>query len=249
MTQMARLIIDPPQDARKNMAIDSALFKHVKTAPLPATLRLYGWTPHAISIGRRQKHDEVDMKFCHEMGIGVVKRPGGGVAVYHNKELTYSFVCSVGDFPAPSAKMWRDLFRRFLNRLNLTPDEEEKCLIGEPKDRACFSCAEEDEPTVGGRKFVGSARRKSRSAYLQHGSILLESQPEFFQKAVKNAGTINSVGLCELSPGLTLEKIRDELVLAVAEAFCLGFIEGGYTPEEMESVKIIEGLEKLPPLR
>ncbi|MBI3581722.1 MAG: hypothetical protein HY098_06570 [Nitrospinae bacterium] len=242
----ARLIIDPPRPALTNMALDSALFQSVQSAPFPATLRLYGWAPRAVSVGRRQKPDELDLALCERMGIEVVKRPGGGAAVYHDKELTYAFACRTA-WGMPTPDQWRIVFVRLLEKIGLAADPPVVC--GDRRESvhgACFSCAGEDEPTINGKKFVGGARRKSRTAFLQHGSILMEGQPEFLNRIVKKPGTDRSAGLLSFLPGLGLEKLSSELVGAVSETLQIKFVGGGYTAMETEAARKIVASSGLP---
>jgi lipoate-protein ligase A len=242
----ARLILDPPRPALVNMALDSALFQYVQSAPFPATLRLYGWAPRAVSIGRRQKPDELDLALCEKMGIEVVKRPGGGAAVYHDEELTYAFACGTG-WERPTPDLWRRVFVLLLENIGLAADSPVVCGDRHGSVRgACFSGTGEDEPTINGKKFVGGARRKSRTAFLQHGSILLESQPEFLSRIVKNSGTDRSAGLRSFLPGLGLKKLSSEFVGAVAETLQIEFVEGGYTALETEAAQKIATPSGLP---
>jgi len=69
-----------------NMAIDEYYLKF----GTGINVRLYGWTPAAISIGRSQNVEQVvDIPFCAENGIPIVRRSTGGGAVYHKNDITY----------------------------------------------------------------------------------------------------------------------------------------------------------------
>lgn len=229
----ARLIFDPPRDAVTNMAVDEALFKCAASSPYSATLRLYGWARPSISLGRRQKMSEVlNLSACEAAGVEVVKRPGGGAAVYHDNELTYAFVCRLADLQEPSAESWRKIFSLFLEKLGLKADAAGNNVRGPVKFEACFSLAEEDEPTINGKKFVGSARRRSRSAFLQHGSILLQARPGYLGRFLKKPEQESSVGLLDLMPGLSVEEISAEFVCAVGETLGLCLQSGNYSEEE-----------------
>ncbi|MBI5636626.1 MAG: hypothetical protein HZA03_01510 [Nitrospinae bacterium] len=220
----ARLIIDGPRDGAANMAADEALFYAAANLPYAATLRLYSWNPPTLSLGRRQKLEEVNAEKCRALGIDVVKRIGGGAAVYHGDEITYCFVSRNDLLPIPTGEQWHAAFSLFLEKLGLMPD------AGKAKSRvshdgnACFACAAEDEPTVGGgKKFVGSARRKSKAVFLQHGSILLSPQPDFLCELVTGAETDASIGLKTLLPSLTRETAHAALIAAIEETFSLRF--------------------------
>ena len=69
------------------MAIDEVLL----SSKVPV-LRLYQWKPCAISIGRYQDINEIDLEYCTENSIDIVRRITGGKAVLHEKELTYTFI-------------------------------------------------------------------------------------------------------------------------------------------------------------
>lgn len=77
--------------AAENMAIDEAVLGAVARGEQPATLRLYGWKPTALSIGYFQSlADELDLEACKKFGVDYVRRQTGGGAVLHEDEITYS---------------------------------------------------------------------------------------------------------------------------------------------------------------
>jgi len=79
-------------DAARNMAADDVLARSVLAGDAPATLRFYGWSAPAVTIGAFQKIEEVDLDECRRLGVHVVRRPTGGRAILHRPdELTYSF--------------------------------------------------------------------------------------------------------------------------------------------------------------
>ena len=90
---------DPALDAAANMVADAALLDAV-VAGAPPALRLYRWTPPALSLGRFQPDDDVDLDACERFGVEVVRRPTGGQGLLHGADLTYSVVMAL---PAGSA--------------------------------------------------------------------------------------------------------------------------------------------------
>ena len=54
-----RIIVSGKNDGATNMATDEAILQAYKEGKAPATLRIYGWDPACISIGRFQKVDDV----------------------------------------------------------------------------------------------------------------------------------------------------------------------------------------------
>jgi lipoate-protein ligase A len=150
-------------DAPFNMALDEAIMRSVGSGKSPPTLRLYGWDPPAVSIGYFQEiKEEVNLEFCHEKGIQVVRRLSGGGAVLHTpKELTYSFAVEANDPSVP-----QDIQGSYLKIC--APIISALREIGVP---ASFRPVNDIE--VRKRKISGSAQTRRFGAILQHGTILL----------------------------------------------------------------------------
>src|SRR5512138_1693627 len=90
-----RFIDTGPSDGPTNMAIDEALLSSFDPNRSLPVLRLYGWSPAALSLGRFQNAEDVlDLDRCQAAGIPVVRRITGGGIIYHAAELTYSLVCA-----------------------------------------------------------------------------------------------------------------------------------------------------------
>ncbi len=85
-----RLLTDPPATGAWNMAVDEALLDGVAAGIAPPTLRFYQWAPPCLSLGYFQPFDVVDVAGCLRLGVDVVRRPTGGRAILHDRELTYS---------------------------------------------------------------------------------------------------------------------------------------------------------------
>jgi lipoate-protein ligase A len=176
------LIRDGDLPGARNMARDLALLEHVvMDRSLPA-LRLYGWRPLCLSLGRHQEVDTaVDLDFCRHNGIDVVRRPTGGRAVLHHIELTYSVITPL----APISHHLQDAYTSLCRPLvaacrelgidaELTTGEVNLNLPGPRTAIPCFKAPAAGEVVVGGRKLIGSAMRFHRGVILQHGAILLD---------------------------------------------------------------------------
>ena len=83
-----RFIDTGANDAYLNMAIDEAILHYCKVP----VLRVYGWKPEAITLGYNQNLNEINLDKCKELNVDVVRRITGGKAVFHDKEITYSFI-------------------------------------------------------------------------------------------------------------------------------------------------------------
>jgi lipoate-protein ligase A len=60
------------------MARDVAMLEAVAHADAPPTLRLYGWDPPCLSLGRHQGLEAADLAFCSAHGMEELGAPHGG---------------------------------------------------------------------------------------------------------------------------------------------------------------------------
>ena len=142
------------------------------------TLRVYAWSAPTISLGRNQSAmRQYDRERIQRGGLAVVRRPTGGRAILHHREITYSVTA-----PTDTAGTERESYAR-INRLlvralsNLgvvaaVAERTERARI--PDATPCFERPAEGELTFDGRKIAGSAQWRSDGALLQHGSILVD---------------------------------------------------------------------------
>lgn len=168
------------RDGFLNMALDQSLADEVEAGRLDSFVRLYGWRPPAVSLGRNQDAGEVDAAACRRDGVDVVRRPTGGRAVYHRDELTYSLAARLDDpvFGGSAADAYRAIGRGLCRGLRNLGVGAELVKAAAPTQRtgaspSCFAASGRYELAVGGRKIVGSAQRRYASSFLQQGSVLL----------------------------------------------------------------------------
>ena len=91
-----RYIISSNLEGEENMAIDGALLNQIGKGESPPTIRIYTWSPPAITIGYFQKSGiETNEEACQKDGIPVIRRITGGGAVFHDHEITYSLQASL----------------------------------------------------------------------------------------------------------------------------------------------------------
>lgn len=157
-----RLLIDNlPKDAFTNMAIDEAICKLHSKIGKP-TVRFYPWKPAAISIGYFQSlKEEVDVQKCSELGVDVVRRITGGGAVFHDAELTYSFVCSENSEIVP--KNILESYKKICNAL----------VLGFKELGLNASFVPLNDIIANGKKISGNAQTRKEKNVLQHGTILI----------------------------------------------------------------------------
>jgi lipoate-protein ligase A len=224
-----RLLVEDARDGAANMAVDEALLEAYDTPAPPSrpTLRLYGWTPPALSLGSRQPAAGAhDRAYLRAENIDLVRRPTGGRAVLHEHERTYALVASLGRAPFAGGvvDVYRSIARALvagLRRLGLEADDGEAIEAGpDPGPLGfpiCFERAGAFEIAVAGRKLVGSAQVRRRGAFLQHGSIPMRADAARLSRAIGvGAGAARFLDL-ETALGRTVG--REELDRALASGF------------------------------
>ncbi len=189
-----RFIQEGPCDGLYNMAVDATLLKLCNQGASPPTFRLYGWSGPTLSIGHNQSiENEIDLDQCRKLGIPVIRRPTGGRALLHDREICYSLTAPIpfpglpGDLRGTLKEIGRMLV---LGLQKLGVDNPGVCTGDKPErsfghDPSCFSSANHWEVSVSGKKLVGSAQRRMKHAFMQHGSIPLTLHREWAEKLFK----------------------------------------------------------------
>lgn len=225
-----RLVDSGAQEGPANMALDEALLESFAGGDSPPALRLYGWSPAALSIGRYQDAAaSLNLPVCRADSIPVVRRITGGGIIYHHRELTYSIVCSPAHLGSVSGI--KDGFRRlcaFLlgtyRSLGLQPafavDRAEAGIaLGIPSP-FCFAGREAYDIVVDGRKIGGNAQRRKRHLIFQHGSIPLSGCVARAQKYLKAPApeAEQAVSLEELGVAVPVEILKERVAASFEEA-------------------------------
>jgi lipoate-protein ligase A len=214
-----RLIIDGDLGGALNMARDMAMLEAVAEGESQPTLRLYGWDPPCLSLGRHQGNEAADLDFCRVEGIDVVRRPTGGRALLHHLELTYAVVAPVGVDPLPRGL--QDAYRSICTALvramyalgveaELTGGEVNVHLPSPRSSVPCFEAPAGGEVVVRGRKLIGSAMRAHAGTVLQHGAIVLDWDGRL------QAGSMGIADDSTLRPHITT--LRDEFAGELARS-------------------------------
>ena len=241
-----RVLVDEALPGPANMARDHALAELAR--PGTGTLRLYRWSPATLSFGRNEpvtvgyrellrRHPE----------MGAVRRPTGGRAVIHDREMTYSAV-----LPVRACGGLRTAYRK-INEALVAGLREIGVGAGHALGRAlppesgpCFMKAAEGEVVVGGRKLVGSAQARIGETILQHGSLLLVAdQTALFANGRPERTDLNGDGggMKDGPPGpATLAGILGEIPTwnRLVAAFSAGFEEvfgGGWSRGAMSEAE------------
>jgi lipoate-protein ligase A len=233
-----RLIVDGPLDGALNMSVDDGLLQEVERSVTPLTIvRLYQWTQPTVSLGRNQKIEAaVDTDFCRAHHIDIVHRPTGGRAVLHDDELTYAVASNdtarFGEGVYANYKRIAEALSGALNRVGapalLVPETRHAARPPNGFDLPCFLSPSRYELTVGGRKVAGSAQRRLRRGFLQHGSIPLTCDRERLARVTRMPDPTplyrEMAGLNEFLPApVSSATLVDALVESFEEQFEVRF--------------------------
>jgi len=234
-----------------NMSLDRAILEAVEKEESPPTFRVYGWEPPGITIGYTQKPEKaLDLDRCRCDGVQVAVRPTGGRAVYHDDELAYSVTAPLDD-PIVGGSIegaYRSIGAILCEALvsigvpaELSPGRPGRgggITVGK---LPCFLSVSRHEIVCGGRKMVGSAQRRLKQAFLQHGSILLgpgqekiarylagKARSGVIEERLAHASSRVNEFVCERYPDTRLrEALRDALDRAVGKPSMPGIIAAG----------------------
>ena len=248
-----RLIEEGPCDGAYNMAADRALLRVCGEGPATPTLRLYGWERPTLTTGYAQNPaQEVDLETCRVHGIERVSRPTGGRALLHWQELTYSLSAPIPHprFPSTLMGSFAAISRALLVSLARLGIDHAAVAVPEKASHAeagsCFASLNHYEIAVAGKKLVGSAQRRTRRAFLQHGSVWIGCDRDRIHSLIRfkdEASRRNHLAVLRQST-VTLTEIlgREPSWAETALAFREGFQQafgvrwqtGGWTRREEE---------------
>jgi lipoyl(octanoyl) transferase len=245
------------------MAVDEVLLEGVVAGTTPPTLRFYQWQPACLSLGYFQSFDVVNLDGCRALGVDIVRRPTGGRAILHDRELTYSVAVPVAMLEHDGGVL------PSYHRLSLALQDGLRAL-GVPATLApvadasttanhgpvCFDQPSAHEILLHGRKLVGSAQVRRGGGLLQHGSILIEPRiatliaclrlPE--RPSGSTGSTEQGWEQIERSvAGLAEAGVSDpaQIAMALAQAFAMRFgvtlFEAPLQPEEAAAAQLLTG--------
>lgn len=218
------------------MSRDEALLQRASREPAsPPTLRFYTWIEPTVSLGYFQPYAEFERLGPPLNQLAVVRRPTGGGAILHDQELTYSL----------SAPLSHPICRHGTNRLY---EQAHDAVIASLKSLGldarrdgttddsgpqrgpffCFERRHRFDVLIHGDKIAGSAQRRTKTAVLQHGSIILASRYPAQPVAPLNHEFDSA-----------LARIRSTLASNLAASLGLQPSLDRWTPDELESAQTL----------
>ena len=255
MTEPWRFIDSGPCNAAYNMALDEAIAVAVRNGHAPPTLRLYGWDRPAVTIGCFQKIGEVDMAYCFQKNIPVIRRPTGGRAILHGNEITYSFSVKTrtGLFSKSLLDSYKTISAAFSNaflkigaspELKLLKDGRRRLEADMQKSPLCFQSVSYGEITVDSRKIIGSAQKRWTDGLLQQGSIPFGIDRDALVKAFRmnTAQDMRDpfIGLQDIFPGLIADDLKTAIRNSFEETFNILLTTSSPLPEEVSLAEELE---------
>lgn len=156
---MRRLDLSLPT-AAQNLALDEALLQCAET--IGASLRFWRASTTAVIIGRGSKiAEEVDLAYCAEHRIPVLRRCSGGASIVAGPNcLMYNLVVQL---PAAQSIPNVDRAHEYVMSRVLAAVQKQQ-----PSARLQGIC----DLTLDGKKFSGNSLRVTREFVLYHGTIL-----------------------------------------------------------------------------
>jgi len=236
--QKWRLLRDGIKDPFMHFAIEEALLRLTDENYTLPTLRLRQTEP-SVWIGYyQQPQEDVDIAYCQQKQLKIVRRLNSGGAVYQDEgTFCYSAFFNKSDFFATyqinSSDELYPLFGRVITDL-----------CSSYNIQATFSPV--NDITVNGKKIYGSAQLDWYSAFVHSGSILVNVDKEVMQQALKPSNlkfvdkgfkTVRErvVNLSELSAKAQgINQIQTDFVKSFAKALKVEFVEQPLTSKEMQ---------------
>lgn len=222
------------------MATDAWLLDQLIAGKNAPTLRFYRWQPIAISLGYHQKQWPQAWRSLTWRGypIDIVRRPSGGRAVIHQGDLTYAITMPLQGNRQDSYRQICDALIVAWQRLDVSLDYG---IAGRGyRDQAsCFSLATTaDLVTPAGYKLIGSAQLRRDHCLLQHGSIRLWPDLDFYAQVF--GGNQNTAKPPEVIPeaedNAWVRRLSSVIVEELGRSLKITFEERPLSEEEWESI-------------
>ncbi|MDD3012512.1 MAG: lipoate--protein ligase family protein [Candidatus Gastranaerophilales bacterium] len=220
---MPKLIPYKEYSGLKNMSIDISIHNESIKNKAKPILRLYGWEKPTLTIGRNQALTGINTDYCRLNNIEIVKRPTGGRAVLHDKELTYCFITHE-DFLENGKSVilsYREISQALITgfkllNIDLSFPETKKVSV---QNDFCMALSTGADLNYKGKKIIGSAQFRKQNYILQHGSILLDIDPKMLENIFYSENPDkNLITIKQINPAIADINIISRAVISGFEA-------------------------------
>jgi lipoate-protein ligase A len=240
MTAFFRVLDTGVLEGRLNIAIGQAIVEARQRGEVPDTLRYLRFPPTAL-IGRHQAlAQEVNLDYCREQGIGIVRRITGGGAI----------------FMEPGLLGWELAFSRGTLSVKSLPELTREICQAAAEGISRLGVDAKFRPRndieVDGRKISGTGGFFDGDTLFYQGTVLVDMNPGVMVSALRvpqaklakhklDSAARRVVTLRELlgdqTPGL--EAIQETMTRAFSDRFGLQMVAGELTPAERESAGVL----------
>ena len=171
MHGLTRILL--PDDRERDLVFYLAMEEYVARHVQEDAFFVWRVAPTVI-IGRNQDlESEVNLDYCREHGVRIVRRRSGGGCVYSDKgNIMISYVSAKGDTSS--------VFDRYLAEMT-------DCLRSLGLDAVK---SERNDILVGGRKVSGNAVHQLPDRTIVHGTLLYDTDLDALEKEIDAASTI-----------------------------------------------------------
>lgn len=237
-----RLIRSKASSAAHNMNFDEKIFNRYLDDGI-GVFRVYRWEKPSFTCGFSQNpENEINLDKCASDGIQIAKRMTGGGIIFHNDEITYSFVCSKEDVGEPQGIFvaYRNICKfliRFYESLGVSAEfalQARNFKERSAPHQLCSASYEKYDIVIAGRKIGGNAQKRKRRIIFQHGCIPLRVNWDFVRSYLNCLPDNISTYVTTLSDELKVVPEKNILEQKLIEAFSSYF--GVKFIEEKESI-------------
>ena len=224
-------LLDPkaPAPGSENMRLDWELLQQAESSDRAGSwVRFYRWDIPTVSLGKHQNATTaVCLESCRNLGIPIVHRPTGGRAVFHDDEITYAIASNSPELflsrgVSATYQLIAEALAGGLRKLGLETD-----LASGRAGRQltpgivppCFVTHSRFELTWKERKIVGSAQRRLRKSFLQHGSLPLTINYPRMAMIFKTSPDVLRSAFCSLHEALGRRPSLGQTRRALEEGF------------------------------
>lgn len=236
-----RLLLTDFSTGSWNMAVDEAVLEAIAEGKQLPTLRLYGWSPAAVTVGYFQSLDEeIDSSVCKKEGIAVIRRITGGGAVFHDKEITYSFI-----IPEHCGLIAKDILASYKQITQGVID-------GLTEFGLDAQFVPLNDLIISDKKVSGNAQTRKQKTILQHGTVLLDvdirkmfsllkvSDEKIRDKMITNVEERVTSLKQQLGRAVSFSEAQEALIRGFSRALDADFIVSTLSAEEQKRAVQIE---------
>ena len=234
-----RFIDTGTASAQWNMAVDEALLTAFGEEDLPI-FRLYRWEEPSLSFGRfSQPMETVDMQRIRTENIPYARRITGGGILVHGDDISYSMVVPRSFVRERGVRQsYRELCGFLIalyEQLGANAAFAHDLQLPESQSPICLAGTEAYDIMISSRKIGGNAQRHTQHAMLQHGTIPLGIDREYFETLfLRDAGLSQAATLKEIDSALTETILTEKIIKAFGETFGTILTEESLNAEEQK---------------